>query len=86
MIHQHAFRNGIEHDSPNTSISKQFIGLVNVVQLEGTGKLGQAQLDVLKKDFSQHKDSTPIALFAQIPLWAIYPNWDGAHRTARFPF
>ena len=35
-----------------------FIGLVNVVQLEGMGKLGQAQLDWLKNDLSPHKNST----------------------------
>jgi 3',5'-cyclic AMP phosphodiesterase CpdA len=52
-----------------------FIGLVNVVQLEGMGKLGPAQLDWLKKDLSQHKNSTPIVLFAHIPLWAVYPDW-----------
>ena len=52
-----------------------FIGLVNVVQLEGMGKLGQAQLDWLKKDLSQRKNSTPIVLFAHIPLWAVYPTW-----------
>ena len=52
-----------------------FIGLVNVVQLEGMGKLGQAQLDWMKKELSHHKNSTPIVLFAHIPLWAVYPNW-----------
>ncbi len=52
-----------------------FIGLVNVVQLEGMGKLGQTQLDWLKQDLSKLKSSTPIVLFAHIPLWAVYPNW-----------
>jgi 3',5'-cyclic AMP phosphodiesterase CpdA len=52
-----------------------FVGLVNVVQLEGMGKLGQTQLDWLKNDLSQHKTSTPIVLFAHIPLWAVYPTW-----------
>ena len=52
-----------------------FIGLVNVVQLEGMGKLGQTQLDWLKKDLSRQKNSTPIVLFAHIPLWAVYPDW-----------
>jgi Icc protein len=52
-----------------------FIGLVNVVQLEGMGKLGQEQLDWLKKDLSNLKSSAPIVLFAHIPLWAIYPTW-----------
>jgi len=52
-----------------------FIGLVNVVQLEGMGKLGQSQLDWLKQDLAGLKSSTPIVVFAHIPLWAIYPAW-----------
>ena len=52
-----------------------FIGLVNVVQLEGMGKLGQPQLDWLKQDVAGLKSSTPIVLFAHIPLWAVYPTW-----------
>jgi 3',5'-cyclic-AMP phosphodiesterase len=52
-----------------------FIGLVNVVQLEGMGKLGQPQLDWLKQDLAALKSSTPIVVFAHIPLWAIYPQW-----------
>ena len=52
-----------------------FIGLVNVVQLEGMGKLGQEQLDWLKKDLGSLKSSAPIVIFAHIPLWAIYPTW-----------
>ena len=52
-----------------------FIGLVNVVQLEGMGRLGQAQLDWLKKDLAGLKSSVPIVVFAHIPLWAVYPKW-----------
>jgi Icc protein len=52
-----------------------FVGLVNVVQLEGMGKLGQTQLDWLKQDLHGVKSSTPIVLFAHIPLWAVYPEW-----------
>ena len=52
-----------------------FVGLNNVVQLEGMGKLGQPQLDWLKQDLSALKSSTPIVVFAHIPLWAIYPEW-----------
>ncbi|MBV8672794.1 MAG: metallophosphoesterase, partial [Acidobacteriaceae bacterium] len=52
-----------------------FVGLNNVVQLEGMGKLGQPQLDWLKQDLSGVKNSTPIVLFAHIPLWAVYPSW-----------
>ena len=52
-----------------------FIGLVNVVQLEGMGRLGQEQIDWLKQDLSGLKGSTPIVVFAHIPLWAVYPTW-----------
>ena len=52
-----------------------FIGLVNVVQLEGMGKLGQPQLEWLKKDLAGLKSSTPLVVFAHIPLWAVYPTW-----------
>jgi Icc protein len=52
-----------------------FIALVNVVQLEGMGKLGQPQLDWLKQDVGGLKSSTPIVVFAHIPLWAVYPTW-----------
>ncbi len=52
-----------------------FAGLVNVVQLEGMGKLGQEQLDWLKQDLAGLKSSTPVVVFAHIPLWAVYPEW-----------
>jgi 3',5'-cyclic-AMP phosphodiesterase len=52
-----------------------FVGLNNVVQLEGMGKLGQAQLDWLKQDLAGRKSSAPIVVFAHIPLWAVYPTW-----------
>ena len=52
-----------------------FVGLVNVVQLEGMGKLGQVQLEWLKQDLHGVKSSVPIVLFAHIPLWAVYPDW-----------
>jgi Icc protein len=52
-----------------------FVGLNNVEQLEGMGKLGNAQLDWLKQDLSGLKSSTPIVVFAHIPLWAVYPTW-----------
>jgi 3',5'-cyclic-AMP phosphodiesterase len=52
-----------------------FIGLVNVIELEGMGRLGQDQIDWLKQDVSSLKSSTPIVVFAHIPLWALYPTW-----------
>ena len=54
-----------------------FVGLVNVVNLKagGLGNLGQEQLEWLEKDLKALKSSTPIVVFAHIPLWAVYPEW-----------
>ena len=54
-----------------------FIGLVNVANLKagGLGSLGQDQLDWLKDDLKPLTASTPIVVFAHIPLWAVYPTW-----------
>jgi 3',5'-cyclic-AMP phosphodiesterase len=54
-----------------------FIGLVNVLNLKagGLGSLGNNQLEWLEKDVSRLKSSTPIVVFAHIPLWAVYPQW-----------
>src|SRR5579863_8669402 len=55
-----------------------FIGLNNSAQLEGLGAIGDEQLAWLKKDVSGLGNSTPIVVFAHIPLWAVYPEWGGA--------
>jgi 3',5'-cyclic AMP phosphodiesterase CpdA len=54
-----------------------FIGLVNVVNLEagGLGHLGDEQLEWLESDVKGLGTSTPIVVFAHIPLWAVYPEW-----------
>ncbi|HEY2710652.1 MAG TPA: metallophosphoesterase [Caulobacteraceae bacterium] len=54
-----------------------FVALVNVVNLKagGLGSLGPEQLAWLKDDLSAHGSSTPIVVFAHIPLWAVYPDW-----------
>jgi 3',5'-cyclic-AMP phosphodiesterase len=54
-----------------------FIGLVNVVNLKagGLGALGAEQLEWLEKDVKRLKSSTPIVVFAHIPLWSVYPAW-----------
>jgi Icc protein len=54
-----------------------FIGLVNVANLKpgGLGTLGKDQLDWLKKDVAGLGDSTPIVVFAHVPLWTVYPKW-----------
>jgi 3',5'-cyclic AMP phosphodiesterase CpdA len=54
-----------------------FIGLVNVMNLQagGLGVLGKEQLDWLKKDVAGLGESTPIVVFAHVPLWTVYPKW-----------
>ena len=54
-----------------------FIGLVNVAELKagGMGALGEAQLAWLADDLKGKSASTPIVVFAHIPLWTIYPDW-----------
>src|SRR5678816_1551999 len=50
---------------------------VNVVNLKagGLGTLGNEQLEWLEKDVKRLKSSTPIVVFAHIPLWSVYPEW-----------
>jgi Icc protein len=52
-----------------------FVGLVNSAALEGMGKLGPEQLAWLRDDLSGKSASTPIVVFAHLPLWSIYPDW-----------
>ena len=54
-----------------------FIGLVNVVNLKagGLGTLGHEQLEWLEKDVKRLRSSTPLVVFAHIPLWSVYPEW-----------
>jgi len=54
-----------------------FVSLVNVVDLgkNGLGSLGPEQLAWLENDLSDRSDSTPIVLFAHIPLWMVAPDW-----------
>jgi 3',5'-cyclic AMP phosphodiesterase CpdA len=54
-----------------------FIGLVNVVDLKagGLGNLGTEQLAWLEADLKDKSASTPIVVFAHIPLQVIYKEW-----------
>jgi 3',5'-cyclic-AMP phosphodiesterase len=52
-----------------------FVGLVNVLMLEGMGKLGADQIQWLENDLRGRSASTPVVLFAHIPLWTVYPDW-----------
>ncbi|HUD60214.1 MAG TPA: metallophosphoesterase [Acetobacteraceae bacterium] len=54
-----------------------FIGLVNVVNLQGNGlgNLGHDQLEWLEDDVKHLTASTPIVVFAHVPLWTVYQDW-----------
>lgn len=54
-----------------------FIGLNNVIDLKagGLGSLGAAQLAWLERDLAPRTASTPIVVFAHIPLWTVYETW-----------
>jgi 3',5'-cyclic AMP phosphodiesterase CpdA len=54
-----------------------FIGLVNVVNLKGggLGNLGDEQVAWLADDLKGKSASTPIVVFAHIPLWVVYQQW-----------
>ena len=54
-----------------------FIGLVNVIDLKagGLGTLGAKQLEWLEKDLKERSKSTPIVVYAHIPLWTVYQPW-----------
>jgi hypothetical protein len=54
-----------------------FVGLVNVKNLKGggMGNLGADQLAWLADDLKGKTASTPVVLFAHIPLWVVYEKW-----------
>ena len=54
-----------------------FIGLINVMNFKpgGLGNLGQEQIAWLENDVKGRSASTPIVIFAHMPLWTIYPEW-----------
>jgi Icc protein len=54
-----------------------FLGLVNVMNLKagGLGSLGAEQLEWLEDDVKHLSASTPVVVFAHIPLWSVYPEW-----------
>src|SRR5262249_23078887 len=54
-----------------------FIGLVNVMNFRanGLGALGEDQLNWLESDLRARSSSTPIVVFAHMPLWNVYEPW-----------
>jgi Icc protein len=54
-----------------------FVALVNVADLKpgGMGNLGTEQLKWLAADLAGRPSSTPVVVFAHIPLWTVYAEW-----------
>jgi 3',5'-cyclic AMP phosphodiesterase CpdA len=54
-----------------------FIALVNVMNFKpnGLGALGDDQLAWLEQDLNGRSASTPIVVFAHMPMWTIYEPW-----------
>ncbi|HTQ13038.1 MAG TPA: metallophosphoesterase [Rhizomicrobium sp.] len=54
-----------------------FVALVNVMDFKagGLGGLGADQIAWLKDDLAHRPASTPVVVFAHMPLWTIYAPW-----------
>jgi 3',5'-cyclic AMP phosphodiesterase CpdA len=54
-----------------------FVGLVNVMHFKpnGLGGLGGDQLAWLENDLKGRSSSTPVVVFAHMPMWTIYEPW-----------
>jgi Icc protein len=54
-----------------------FVALVNVADLKpgGMGNFGTEQLKWLASDLAGRSSSTPIVVFAHMPLWTVYADW-----------
>lgn len=54
-----------------------FVALVNVANLKpgGMAHIGDDQLAWLKDDLAAVSSSTPVVVFAHIPLWTVYADW-----------
>jgi len=54
-----------------------FIALINVLQFKvgGLGTLGDEQVAWAVADLKSRSSSTPIVVFAHMPLWTIYEPW-----------
>ncbi|MBV9541560.1 MAG: metallophosphoesterase [Alphaproteobacteria bacterium] len=59
------------------SAGVHFVALVNVMNFKpgGLGALGDEQIAWLENDLKGRSASTPIVVFAHMPLWTIYEPW-----------
>ncbi len=72
----------------NVAGGVRFMDLVNIDnpggKAGGLGTLGEEQLKWIEDDLKGRSASTPIVVFAHVPLWAVYPTWGwGTEDSAR---
>lgn len=72
----------------NVASGGRFMSLVDIDnpggQAGGLGILGEEQLAWIADDLRGRSASTPIVVFAHMPLWAVYPTWGwGTQDSAR---
>ena len=88
-----AIESNREEPGTRTRLARvHFVALVNVLQFKpgGLGTLGPDQLAWLEADLKGRSASTPIVVFAHMPLWTIYEPWgwgtgDGGRRRSAPP-
>jgi 3',5'-cyclic AMP phosphodiesterase CpdA len=58
-------------------VGVHFVALVNVLQFKpgGLGTLGAEQLAWVADDLKGRSSSTPVVVFAHMPLWTVYEPW-----------
>ncbi len=71
------FGHGPRHYYSFDHAGVHFIGLINVLDFKagGLGTLGDEQLAWVAQDLKGRSASTPIVVFAHMPLWTIYEPW-----------
>jgi 3',5'-cyclic AMP phosphodiesterase CpdA len=72
----------------NVATGVRFMGHANIDnpggKAGGLGSLGDEQLEWIEDDLKGRSPSTPIVVFAHIPLWSVYPTWGwGTEDSAR---
>jgi len=72
----------------NVATGVRFMDFVNVAnpggKAGGLGSLGEEQLQWIDNDLKGRSASTPLVVFAHMPLWSVYPNWGwGTEDSAR---
>jgi 3',5'-cyclic AMP phosphodiesterase CpdA len=69
------FGHGAAHWYSFDAAGVHALALTNVLDITAGGILGRDQLEWVRADLAGQRTSTPIVVFAHIPLYAVYPQW-----------